>query len=124
MARFQGDLPQRTYGFARIIMELVKQMPESTLGWGVGKQLFRCGTGIGANVREADAALTDREFAQFCNIARRETMETVYWLSLVRDTSLVASDQLNAAIVEADELARILTTIVRKTREHLDRVEN
>ena len=51
-------------------------------------------------------------------------METVYWLSLVRDGNLIAGDQLNAALVEVDELARILTTIVRKTREHLERAES
>jgi len=120
MARFQGDLPNRTYRFSLVVMSLVDQLPRGTTGWELGKQPLRSGIGVGANVREADVAFTDREFAHLCNIARREAHETHYWLSLCRDHDLLRGDALADAIREADELHRILSTIVQKTQHYLE----
>ena len=120
MARFQGDLPMRTYRFALAIMSLVDQLPEGTTGWVLGKQVLRSGTGVGANVREASNAISDREFAHICNIARREASETHYWLSLCRDHGLLNGEVAVSAIREADELHRILSTIVQKTHHRLN----
>jgi four helix bundle protein len=117
VGRFQGDLPERTYQFARIIIRIIKTLPHCMEGWVIGKQLARSGTAIGANVCEADVALTDKEFVQFCNIARRETAETRYWLRLCQDELKIVGDELNSALQELDELSRILTTIVQKSRQ-------
>jgi four helix bundle protein len=67
-------------------------------------------------VCEADAGLTSKEFAQFCNIARREALETRFWLRLCRDEAILHGENVDRAFNEVDELGRILTTIVRKTR--------
>jgi four helix bundle protein len=119
MGRFQGDLPDRSYRFALAILSLVDQLPQGTTGWVLGKQLVRSGTGIGANVREASSAATDREFAHICNIARREAGETHYWLSLCIDHGLLNGQHADDALREADELHRILSTIVKRTHHHL-----
>ncbi len=122
MARFQGDLPIRTYQFALVIMSLVDQLPQGTTGWELGKQVLRSGTGSGAKVREANNAISDREFAHICNIARREASETHYWLSLCVDHGLLRGDAVASAVCEAGELHRILSTIVQKTHHHLESV--
>lgn len=119
MARFQGDLPERTYQFARCIVSLVRRLPHETAGWKLAGQLMKSGTAVGANVCEADAALTDREFIQFSNIARREALETRFWLRLARDESLLDQAIVIPALQESEALSRILTTIVRKSRDHL-----
>jgi four helix bundle protein len=116
MGRFHGDLPERTYEFARAITRMVRQIPAGTEGWTIGKQLLRCGTSVGANVSEADAALTEAEFASICNIARRESLETRFWLRLVKDESILPEPIVQPALQEAEEIGRILTTIVRRTR--------
>ncbi len=121
MSRFQGDLPARTFEFAKQIISLVKQLPDGTQGWELGRQLFRSGTSIGANVREADVALTDAEFAYRCSIARKETSETHYWLMLCRDTGLLNGSEIENAITESDEIMRILSVIVKKTQQHMSR---
>jgi four helix bundle protein len=117
MGRFHGDLPERTYAFARMVMRLVRQLPQGTEGWTIGRQLCKSGTSVGANVTEADAALTDREFAQLCNISRREALETRFWIRLCQDENLLPSSIAEPVLQEADELGRILTTIVRKSRQ-------
>ena len=116
MGRFQGDLPERTYQFARVIVRIVRAMPPGNEAWVIGRQLLKSGTAIGSNVSEADMALTKREFTSFCNIARREANETRYWLRLCRDEQILDDEAASPAIATAEEFQRILATIVRKTR--------
>ncbi len=119
MGRFQGDLPERTFEFAKGIVSIIDQLPHENKGWVLGKQLLRSGTSIGANVREADEALTDAEFTHKCSIARKEASETNYWLLLCQDCSLLSGPILNDLINESEEFVRILTTIVRKTQAYI-----
>jgi len=114
MPRFKGDLPERTFQFGLRILRLTSTLPNTQAGWVVARQLMRCGTSIGANVREADGALTEREFTQLCNIARREAGETCYWLRLSCEGGLINPQETVPCADEAAELARILATIVRK----------
>ena len=116
MGRFHGDLPERAYQFARVVVRIVRQMPQGTEAWTIGKQLLKSGTSIGANITEADAALTEAEFVSFCNIARREALETRFWRRLCKDESILPEQIIQSALQESDEIGRILTTIVRRTR--------
>ncbi len=114
--RFQGDLPDRTFAFASLILELVDAMPSRQIAWTLSKQLARSGTSVGANVHEAEHALTTAEFIQRCSIARKEASETLYWLRLCQRHELLHETDAHAAIQEADELVRILLTIVKNSQ--------
>jgi four helix bundle protein len=118
--RFQGDLPLRTLNFAETVLRLVPTLPPGTVGWLVARQLARCGTSVGANVREADHALTEAEFAHKCSIARKEASETEYWLILCQRINLLSEERVVPAMQEAGELMRILSTIVRKTHQSME----
>lgn len=83
-AEGQERLEDRTYRFALRIVNLVKVLPESTVGRRLGDQVLRSGTSIGANVEEAIGAATPRDFAYRMGIAWREARETRYWLRLKR----------------------------------------
>ncbi|MFQ5490186.1 MAG: four helix bundle protein [Phycisphaerae bacterium] len=117
MGRIQGDLLERTFELAVAILRLARALPNNAQGWEVGRQLIRSGTSIGANVREADHALTRAEFAHKCSIARKEASETHYWLQLCQRTELLSGQHTVEAITEADELLRILSTVVKRTQE-------
>jgi len=82
------------------------------------KTVGRCGTSIGANVWEADVALTDLEFANKISIARKEASEAQYWSELARRSKLVSSKLAADLHGEACELGRVLGMIVRKTQRH------
>src|SRR5438552_2007463 len=103
IGRFQGNLPERTFEFAVTILDLVRQIPDGTVGWVVGKQLARSGTSIGANICEANHAFTDAEFAHRCSIARKESSETDYWLRLCHRCDLLSAEQSVPARQEAEE---------------------
>lgn len=120
MGRIQGDLKRRTFEFARAILRVVDQLPQNGKGWELGKQIVRSGTGIGANVCEADHAFTDMDFAHKCSIARKEATETHYWLELCLSENLIRESKENLSpIREADELTRIPSSIVRGTQDHV-----
>jgi len=119
MTRIQGDLLARSFRFAEAIVYLIDALPNNHKGWELGRQILRSGTGVGANCREAHNALTDADFAHKCSIARKEASEVHYWLELCATTELLPADRAAACIREADELARILSSIVKGTHEHM-----
>ena len=121
MGRMQGDLAQRSFEFAVSIMTLVDQLPNNRKGWEIARQLIRSGTSIGANVREADNAFSDGDFAYRRSIARKEAGETVYWLQLCERTGMLQGDLLDSASREAEELTRILSSIVKRTQQYMAR---
>jgi four helix bundle protein len=80
--------------------------------------MARCGTSIGANVEEAQAAQSKAGFARRMNIARAEAKETLYWLRLLGEAEILPRGSLRSLLAEADELVRILTSIVKTSRRH------
>ena len=79
------------------------------------KQGLRAGTAIGANYIEANDALSKRDFVHRLRIARKEAKETIYWLRLLLETDEGLAKEINPLIKEADELKRILSSIIDKS---------
>ena len=98
-----------TYNFSLKVIplytELVKQKE-----FVLSKQLLRSATSIGANVFEATAAITKRDFAHKMSIASKEARETYYWLKLLKDSKLVSID-LTGYIKEVRSIIFVLTAI-------------
>lgn len=112
------DLGERCFQFAVRIVRVVDSLPKTNAGFVLGKQVCRSGTGIGANVEEAQAAQTKPEFIRKMNIAKAEARETAYWLRLIAECELVASSRLDELIAENEELCRILTAITKKAERN------
>ena len=110
------DIQERTFRFAVRVVKLVNQLPRTTAGSEIGKQVVRSATSVGANVEEADAAESKRDFIHKMSIAHKEARETRYWLRVVRAT-LLQDDPIGALIQESDELVRILYTIIKNARQ-------
>jgi four helix bundle protein len=121
MGRLTGDLKERTLGFGRLAMDALRELPNEPRGWIVAKQLGRAASSIGANVWEADAAISEADFAHKISIARKESSETRYWLELAKMCELLPLQTCETLTQKNDELLRILGTIVRKTQEHMKR---
>ncbi len=117
MGRLVGDLKERTLRFGVDVLSAVAGFPKETIGWTVGKQLARSATSIGANVWEANAAVSDADFANKIGISHKEANETLYWLELARRSQLLDVTTCDSLQRECDELVRILLTIIRKTNE-------
>ncbi len=114
--RAPRDICERSYRFALLIIRIVRKLPRDVAGRAVGEQLVRAGPGVGANVEEAQGALTHRDFTHSMNVAKKEARESHYWLRLIGDSGLLDDPDVEAGRREADELTRILTSIVKKAQ--------
>lgn len=61
---------------------------------------------------EGSAGSSDRDFINFYAIALKSANETKYWLCLIRDTMEVPKESLDKMIREADEISKIIATII------------
>ena len=113
-------IQQKTYNFALSVIDLYKKMKLQN-EFILSKQLLRSGTSIGANVEEATAAQSRRDFISKMSIASKEARETNYWLRLLRDSKLCKAIDYGDYIDKSEEIIRILTSIVKTSqRNHLN----
>ena len=82
-------------------------------------QLLKAGTAIGANLEEAKAASTKREFLRGVEISLREAREAWYWLRIYRELELGDPATVRDLVSEADAIVRILTSIVISTKRRM-----
>jgi four helix bundle protein len=82
-------------------------------------QLLRAGTAVGANLEEAKAGSSRREFVRCVEISLREARETLYWLRICEALQLGSVEQARELRGEADQLVRILTAIVVSTKRRM-----
>tara|TARA_Y100001968_G_scaffold323739_1_gene361911 strand:+ start:7962 stop:8342 length:381 start_codon:yes stop_codon:yes gene_type:complete len=78
----------KSFDFALLIIELYKQMLKER-EYVLSKQLLRGGTSIGANIEEAGAAISRKDFIAKMSISAKEARETFYWLKLIEKSQIV-----------------------------------
>jgi len=111
------DLEERTLQFAKAVRLLVKTLPKTIANIEDGKQLVRSSGSVGANYREANEALSKKDFVMRIKICRKEAKESEYWLRLIHETNqLKNSADALGLIREADELKKIFSSILQKSR--------
>jgi four helix bundle protein len=81
-------------------------------------QFLRCGTSIGANVEEAEGGQSNKDFISKMSIAYKEARETNYWLRIFKDSELLETKLANSFITDADELMKILSSIIKTSKEN------
>ena len=111
-----SDIRLRTFEFSVEIIELYKYLQYEKKEYTLGKQLLRAGTSIGANVEEATAAQSKKDFIAKMSISLKEARETNYWLRLLKRTGYI---QKNVLINESEEIMNILGAIIRTSRKNL-----
>jgi four helix bundle protein len=111
-----ADLRNRTKDFAVRIIRLATSLPAGRAGDILGRQIIKSGTSVGANYREALRASSKRHFIAIIEIAAREADETLYWLELLGDSSIIKRERLNDLIHECGELVAILAATARTAK--------
>lgn len=73
---------EKSFAFAVRVVNLYKYLCNEKKEFVLSKQLLRCGTAIGALVREAEQAESKPDFVHKMAIALKEANETEYWISI------------------------------------------
>lgn len=110
-------LYEKAYAFAVRVVKAYQFIAAEKREYVLSKQLLRCGTSIGANVTEANGAISDADFSAKISIAYKECLETKYWLQLLHDTDFITAKMFESMLADADELAKMLFTTLRSTRQ-------
>lgn len=108
------DIVERSFRFAVRVVKLCRFLDEKDRSARtMAGQLLRSGTSIGANIEEAQAGQSKADFIAKMSISRKEARETLYWLKLLNASEIIEESKLQEITQEADELVRILTSIVK-----------
>ncbi|MDO1513374.1 four helix bundle protein [Maribacter confluentis] len=111
----ENPLLSKSYDFALQIIKLNQKLVNNK-EYVLSKQLLRAGTSIGANIAEANGAISKKDFSAKISIAYKESLETKYWLNLLRDSEYIELTIANRLLERADELSKIMFAILKSTR--------
>lgn len=104
----KANVKHRAYYFSLEIIKFVGLLPEKRIFWVISDQLLRSATLIGANLIEAKAASSKRDFIKFYEIALKSANETKYWLCLLRDGTNADNIKITKLLSEAEEISNML----------------
>ena len=106
-----------SFGFALQILGLYKKLIEAK-EFVLSKELLKSATSIGANIEEANAAISKREFIAKMSIASKEARECRYWLRLL-DKSKIADLDYSDYLHLIEHIINVLTKIVKTSQESI-----
>jgi len=109
-------IQKKSYQFALSIFVLHKNLIDNK-EFVISRQLLKSATSIGANIEEALAAHSRRDFISKMTIASKEARETNYWLNLLNDSHYFEFD-LSEYLANIEEINKILTSIVKTSKEN------
>jgi len=113
----QEEMKKRTKDFAKRVINLCRQLPETREGRLIANQVFRSGTSVGANYRAACRARSKADFIAKLGIVLEETDESLYWLEILSETQIVKADLLEPLMEEASELVAIFVTSLKTAKD-------
>ena len=111
------DLEERTFQFAKDVRLFVKTLPNKTANIEDSRQVVKASGSVGANYREANEALSKKDFKMRIKICRKESKESAYWLRLINETNnLKNAEEAERLRQEANELKKIFSSILTKSK--------
>lgn len=107
---------QKAYALSISIVNTYKMLCVNHKEYVLSKQLLRSGTSIGANIAEANGAISESDFSSKMSIAYKESLETKYWLNLLKDTGYLELSEHKTLHQMVDEISKMLYSILKTTR--------
>lgn len=112
----ENNLYKKSYEFAIRVVKGFQYLSKEKREFVLSKQFLKSGTSIGANVAEANGAISNADFSSKISIAYKESLEVKYWLNLLFDTNFISEKTFKSMYQDADELSKILYSILKTTR--------
>ena len=112
----ENILKSKIYAFAIRVVKLYKYL-SSQKEYVLSKQILRSGTSVGALVSEAEFAQSKADFVSKLSIALKEANETLYWLSLLKDTLYIDEKMYQSISPDAEELVRLLVSSIKTAKK-------
>lgn len=110
--KFKEEFTQRLIDFSLNTIRLCREYKQDSIYWSIIDQLIRSATSIGANVTEARAASSMRDYIKFFEIALKSAYETKYWYILLKNMKDKPDDEVDKMLTEVEEIRKVLTSAV------------
>jgi len=111
-SKFKNDFYKRLIKFSLAVIKLCKLIREDRNLWPIADQLIRSATSVGANVVEAKASSSKREYIKFFEIALKSANETIYWLMIVEESCPKVQTETRQLLTESKEISKIIGSSV------------
>lgn len=110
-------LREKSFAFALTIIQTFRSGRIEPNDYILVKQLIRSGTSIGANIEEAIGACSEKEFLMKLTIAYKEARESLFWLRLMKESTILGGERSSELIERCEELCRIMSAIQRTMKQ-------
>ena len=115
----QTQIKYRTKQIGLKVIKLIDDFPNKPSALAIARQLVRSSTSIGANYRAACRAKSIPDFINKLKIVEEETNETLYWLEILEESSLIQKDKISDLIKETDEILSIIVASINTAKKNL-----
>lgn len=113
----------KSYDLALRIIRLHSFLTKEKKEYVLSKQVLRSGTAIGALISEAKFAQSKADFINKMHVALKEANETLYWLSLLKDSNHITMEIYNSIFPEANAIVYLLIAILKNAKGLKDNKE-
>ena len=111
-------LKEKSYVFAIRIVRLAQGLQREQKEFVLSRQVLRSGTSVGALIREAEFGQSRPDFISKMSIALKEANETDYWLSILKDTNYIDSNQFEELNSPCKEIIALLVATVKTSKNN------
>jgi four helix bundle protein len=116
MGRVGQDFLERIEQAVDRTIQMALALPRNVAGVEIGRQVIRSAGSVGANLEEAQATITKKDFLHKVSLSLREGRETLYWIRRIERNGLLPPNRLAELMREWNEIVAMLTTVVKKLR--------
>lgn len=111
---------KKSFEFSIRVVKLFQYLQTDKKEYVLSKQLLRCGTSVGAMVREAEHSESKSDFIHKLAIAQKEINEAIYWLELLNATEYLSVQEFESINADAVEIIKLITSIIKTTKSNIN----
>ncbi len=116
----ENILREKSFLFAVRVVRAVRLLQELKKEFVLSKQLLRCGTAIGAMIREGEFAESKADFIHKNQIAQKEASECAYWLELLHQTEYFSQSEFQSLHADVVTLLKLLTATLKTAKASIN----
>lgn len=116
----ESIVKNKAFAFAKQSIDLYKILLSKN-EFILSKQFLRSATSIGANINEALAGQSKKDFTAKMSISSKEARETLYWIELLEYANFIDYDY-SLLKNNCFELTNMLTSIVKTSQNNLNKL--
>jgi four helix bundle protein len=86
----------------------------------MSKQIYRCGTSIGANIAESTNAQSEADFINKPSIALKEANETEYWLDRLYNSGYINQKGYESMKHDCTEIIKMPVCSIKTIKKRIE----